>query len=408
MTRLPFTKEHIEALVREHPTPFYVYDEKAIRERVHNLLTAFAWNIGFKEHFAVKALPNPAILTILKEEGCGADCSSLPELMLAERVGIKGEEIMFSGNDTPAEEFTEARRLGALINLDDVNHLDYLEEHAGLPDIISFRYTPLALKSGNIIIGNPKESKFGLTREQLFEGYRHATEKGIRRFALHMMPVSNELRVEFHLEAVRELFATALELQKELGITFEIINLGGGIGIPYHQDEKEFDLDHYGRGVREIAEDSFGPSSPVLHMECGRFITGPFGYLISRARHVKSSYKEYVGLDATMANLMRPGMYGAYHHITVLGKDDAPLDRVYDVVGSLCENNDKFAIDRELPEIEAGDILVVHDVGAHGHAMGFNYNGKLRSAEFLMHPDKSFAMIRRAETIDDYFATLKF
>ena len=404
----PFSRDSIEKLAGEHPTPFYIYDEEGIRRQTRRLLEAFSWNKSFKQHFAVKALPNPAILTIMREEGCGADCSSLPELLLADRAGISGEEIIFSSNDTPAEEFIEARKRGALVNLDDVKHLDYLEKHAGLPDIISFRYTPISLKSGNTIIGNPKESKFGLTREQLFDAYARAKEKGVKRFALHTMPVSNELRVEYHLEAVRELFATALELQKEVGITFEFINLGGGIGIPYRVEEKEFDVDAYAAGVRQAAEDAFGDAIPAFHMECGRYITGPFGYLVSSVRHVKTSYKNYVGLDATMANLMRPGMYGAYHHITVLGKESAIADQTYDVVGSLCENNDKFAIDRVLPEIEAGDIVVIHDAGAHGHAMGFNYNGKLRSAEFLLQKEGSFRMIRRAETADDYFATLNF
>ena len=408
MKTLPLTKQQIEELARKHPTPFYIYDEAGIRGRVRKLIAAFAWNKGFKQHFAVKALPNPAILAIMREEECGADCSSLPELFLADRAAIRGEDIMFSSNDTPAEEFIAAKQRRAIINLDDVDHLDYLEKHADLPAIISFRYTPLSLKSGNRIIGDPRNSKFGLTRKQLFDGYRRAKEKGVRRFALHTMPVSNELRVEYLLEAVRELFATALELQKKLAVVFEFINLGGGIGIPYTPEEKDFDLEAYSTGVRAIAEASFGNSIPSLRMECGRYITGPFGYLVSRVRHVKESYKQYVGLDATMANLMRPGMYGAYHHISVLGKENARANQMYDVVGSLCENNDKFAIDRRLPEIGAGDILVIHDAGAHGHAMGFNYNGKLRSAEFLLHPDGSFKMIRRAETIDDYFGTLTF
>ena len=417
---LPFTKEQIETLAREHPTPFYVYDEAGIRARTRALSEAFSWNKGFKQHFAVKALPNPVILAAMREEGSGADCSSLPELSLADKAGIKGENIMFSGNDTPAEEFIEAKKRGAIINLDALEHLDYLEKHAGLPELLCFRYTPIGLKLGNAIIGNPKESKFGLTREQLFEGYRAAKEKGIKRFGLHTMPVSNELRVEYHLEAVRELFTVAKELE-QVGITFEFINLGGGIGIPYRPEEKEFDLMAYANGVRELAREILGDSIPSLHMECGRYITGPFGYLVSRVRHVKQSYKNYVGLDASMANLMRPGMYGAYHHITILEKENMNDLRsrslgTYDVVGSLCENNDKFAIDRRLPTIEPGDIVVIHDAGAHAHAMGFNYNGKLRSAEFLLrHAGASgggglpeLKLIRRDETVDDYFATLKF
>ena len=410
---LPFTKEQVEALVSprqdgagEHPTPFYIYDEAGIRRQARALVDAFSWNRGFKQHFAVKALPNPEILKVLKDEGSGADCSSLPELLIADKAGVSGEDIMFSSNDTPAEEFIEAKKMGALINLDDIGHLDFLENCAGLPELVCFRYTPLTLKSGNDIIGNPKESKFGLTREQLFDGYRRAKEKGVRRFGLHTMPVSNELRVAYHLEAVRELFTVAKEIQENVGISFEFINLGGGIGIPYRPDDTEFDLAAYADGVREAVEEVFGGSVPALRMECGRYITGPHGYLVSRVRHVKRSYKNYVGLDASMANLMRPGMYGAYHHISVLGKENAPANETYDVVGSLCENNDKFAIDRMLPHIEPGDIVVLHDAGAHGHAMGFNYNGKLRSAEFLMQKDGSFKMIRRAETSDDYFATL--
>jgi len=406
MKNLPFTLQQIETLAAQHPTPFYIYDEVGIRRQARTLVDAFSWNRGFKQHFAVKALPNPSVLSIMREEGCGADCSSLPELILADRAGIKGEEIMFSSNDTPAEEFVEAKKRGAIINLDDVGHLDFLENCAGLPELICFRYTPLSLKSGNDIIGNPKESKFGLTREQLFDGYQRAKEKGVRRFGLHTMPVSNELRVAYHLEAVRELFTVAKEIQEKVGISFEFINLGGGIGIPYRPDDTEFDLAAYAEGVRKAAEEVFGGNVPALRMECGRYITGPFGYLVSRVRHVKTSYKTYIGLDASMANLMRPGMYGAYHHISVLGKENAQANGTCDIVGSLCENNDKFAIDRVLPQIEAGDIVVIHDAGAHGHAMGFNYNGKLRSAEFLLQKDGSFKMIRRAETPDDYLTTL--
>ncbi len=403
---LPFTKEQVETLTQQYPTPFYIYDEAGIRSQARGLIDAFSWNTGFKEYFAIKALPNPEIVRILKEEGCGADCSSMAELVVADRAGVAGTEIMFSSNDTPAEEFIEAKKRGAIINLDALGHLDFLEKTAGLPELICFRYTPISLKSGNTIIGNPKDAKFGLTREQLFEGYAQAKAKGVKRFGLHTMPVSNELRVAHHLEAVRELFTTAAEIQKEVGITFEFINLGGGIGIPYRPEENEFDVKAYSEGVRTLAGEAFGTSVPALRMECGRYITGQHGYLVSTVRHVKTSYKHYIGLDASMANLMRPGMYGAYHHITVLGKEDAAADEVYDVVGSLCENNDKFAIDRELPTILSGDIVVIHDAGAHGHAMGFNYNGKLRSAEFLMQKDTSFQIIRRAETLDDLFATL--
>lgn len=403
---VPFTAEQPKGLMRDNPTPFYIYDEKGMRKAAQSLIKAFSWAPGFKEYFAVKALPNPDILSILKDEGCGMDCSSLPELMLAERVGTSGEDIMFSSNDTPAEEFVKAKAMGAIINLDDVNHLDYLEKHAGIPEIISFRYSPGQQQYGNDIIGNPKESKFGITREQLLEGYKRAKEKGVKRFGLHSMPISNELNPKYFIEVAHELFSRAREIQEHLGIAFEFINLGGGIGIPYKPDEKEFDIEALSRGVHKMYDEVLGTSSIKIFMECGRYVTGPYGYLVSTVRHVKESYKQYVGLDACMANLMRPGMYGAYHHITVLGKETAPASETYDVVGSLCENNDKFATGRALPQLEVGDIVVIHDAGAHGHAMGFNYNGKLRSAEFLMRPDKTFKMIRRAETVDDLFATL--
>lgn len=404
MKPLPFDLSHIQPLIEEYPTPFYVYDESGIRERVRELLEAFSWNKGFREYYAVKALPNPAILRIMKEEGCGSDCSSMTELKLAEKVGFSGEDIMFTSNDTPAEEFAKAKELGAIINLDDVEHLEYLDEHAGLPELISFRYGPMS--GGNDIIGTAKEAKFGVTREQLFEGYAAAKERGVRRFGLHTMPISNELNAAYFIEAAHGLFSLAREIEEKVGIQFEFINLGGGIGIPYKPDDNDFDLQALSRGIRKEYEEAFGDREVKIFMECGRFITGPFGYLITSVRHVKQAYKSYVGLDACMANLMRPGMYGAYHHITVLGKERESASKTYDVVGSLCENNDKFAIDRHLPVVRSGDIIVVHDAGAHGHAMGFNYNGKLRSAEFLMRPDKSFKMIRRAETTDDLFATL--
>lgn len=404
MKPLPFDISDIEAQVEKHQTPFYVYDERGIRERVRELIEAFSWNEGFREYYAVKALPNPAILKIMKEEGCGADCSSMTELKIAQKVGLTGEDVMFTSNDTPAEEFVEARRMGAIINLDDLEHLEYLEEHASLPEIISFRFGPMS--GGNDIIGTAKEAKFGVTREQLFIGYAKAKEKGVRRFGLHTMPISNELNAAYFIEAAHGLFTLAREIEDRLGITFEFINLGGGIGIPYKPDDADFDLRGLSQGIRKEYEQAFGDRKVKIFLECGRYITGPFGYLISTVRHVKEAYKQYVGLDACMANLMRPAMYGAYHHITALGKEGQNPKMTYDVVGSLCENNDKFAIDRHLPVIRAGDIIVIHDAGAHGHAMGFNYNGKLRCAEFLMHPDKSFKMIRRAETIDDVFRTL--
>ncbi len=410
MKNIPFTKEQIETLSAEHPTPFYIYDEEGMRQQARKLIEAFSWNTGFKEYYAIKALPNPAIAQILKEEGCGADCSALPELLIADRAGIQGGDIMFTSNDTSAEEFIEAKKRGAIINLDDVNHLKYLEKHAGLPDIICFRYNPGASQTGNAIIGNPAEAKFGVTREQLFEGYTLAKEKGIKRFGLHTMPISNELNAKYFVDSARALFVLAREIEEKIGIQFEFINLGGGLGIPYKPEEKEFNLREFSDGVKNAYEEIFGKRAvpTKIFLECGRYITGPFGYLVARVRHVKESYKTYVGLDVCMANLMRPAMYGAYHHITVLGRENAPADTTYDVVGSLCENNDKFAINRQLPKIEPEDILVIHDAGAHGHAMGFNYNGKLRSAEFLLRADGSFKIIRRAETAEDYFATLDF
>lgn len=408
---VPFTKSQIEEIIRRYPTPFHIYDEVAIRKNAQKLLRAFSWTTGFKEFYAVKALPNPSILSILKEEGFGADCSSLPELLLAERVGLKGEEIMFTSNDTPAEEFKKAKELGAIINLDDLSHLEFLEREVGLPDLICFRYNPGPLKGGNAIIGKPEEAKYGLTREQLFTGYKRAKQKGVTRFGLHTMVASNELNPEYFVDTARMLFELVAELHESVGVNIEFINMGGGIGIPYRPNQEAVDLDLVSKGVKDAyAEliESKGLSPVKIYMENGRMITGPYGYLVSQVRHKKDIYKQYVGLDACMANLMRPALYGSYHHITVLGKEDAPRDHVYDVTGSLCENNDKFAIDRELPEIEIGDIVVIHDTGAHGHAMGFNYNGKLRSAELLLKPDGSVTLIRRAETVDDLFATLAF
>ncbi|MEK7156426.1 MAG: diaminopimelate decarboxylase [Patescibacteria group bacterium] len=413
---IPFTKEQVEKLLRDHPTPLYIYDEKGIRDAARRLIRAFSWSPGFKEHFAVKALPNPHIMSVLKDEGCGADCSSLPELLLAERIGLSGEEIVFTSNDTPAEEFAKAKSLGAVINLDAFEHIAYLEKHVGLPPLLSFRYNPGAKREGNDIIGKPEEAKFGMTREQLFDAYALSKSKGVKRFGLHTMVVSNERHVEYFVETARMLFDIVREVREKIGITVELVNLGGGIGIPYKPEDKEVDIETLAAGVKELYE-SYRFAPLKLAMECGRYITGPHGYLISRVRHIKKTYRTYAGLDATMADLMRPGMYGAYHHITVLGKENAPADETYDVVGSLCENNDKFAIGRKLPHLEPDDIVVIHDAGAHGHAMGFNYNGKLRPAEFLLRPsvasggvglkpDRSFKMIRRAETIDDYFATL--
>jgi len=408
---LPFTKEDILKIMEKYPTPFHIYDEKAIRENARRMKSAFKDVPGFKEFFAVKALPNPFILKILKEEGFGADCSSLPELILAEKAGMTGDYIMFSSNDTPSEEFVKAKQLGGFINLDDISHIDYLEKSAGLPDIVCFRYNPGPLKEGNAIIGKPEEAKYGFTREQMFEGYRILRDKGVKRFGMHTMVASNELNPDYFVETARILFELIVEISKELEIQFEFVNLGGGIGIPYRPEQEPVSLETVAKGVREAYDATItanGLAPLKVYLECGRVITGPYGYLVSQVRHLKSTYKDYVGLDSCMANLMRPGMYGAYHHITVLGKENKAPARKYDVTGSLCENNDKFAIDRMLPEVEIGDILAIHDAGAHGHAMGFNYNGKLRSAELLLRENGSVIQIRREETIEDYFATLDF
>jgi diaminopimelate decarboxylase len=408
---LPFSKAQMEKIIQKYPTPFHIYDQQAIQNNARDLLKHFDWAPGFKEYFAVKATPNPYIIKTVHEEGFGVDCSSLTELILAEKSGLSGEDIMFSSNDTPAEEFQKARELGAIINLDDISHITFLEEQAGLPELISFRYNPGPLRKGNAIIGVPEEAKYGFTKAQLFEGYRILKEKGIQRFGLHTMVASNELHPHYFIETAKMLFELVVELSQQLGIRFELINLGGGIGIPYKPDQKTIDLGMISHGIRKEYErliTANGLQPLRITMECGRYITGPYGYLVSTVLHKKEIYRNYVGLDACMANLMRPGIYGAYHHITVLGKEDWPLDHIYDVTGSLCENNDKFAINRSLPLIERGDLIVIHDTGAHGHAMGFNYNGKLRSAELMLKPDGTVELIRRAETVDDYFATLDF
>jgi len=410
---IPFDKKKILEIIKKHPTPFHIYDEKAIRENARRIYKAFSWVKGFKNHFAVKALPNPFILKILKEEGMGTDCSSLPELMLSEKAGITGEDIMFSSNDTPAEEFVKAYELGAVINLDDFSHIAFLEKalDGKFPELICFRYNPGPARKGNEIIGDPKEAKYGFTREQIIEGYKICKEKGVKRFGLHTMVVSNELNPDYHIETARMLFELVLEVHKKLGIKIEFINLGGGYGIPYKLDDKAIDLEYVSKGIKKLYDEIIvvNKLDPLrIVMENGRFVAGPYGWLITKVRHLKHIYKDYVGCDACMANLMRPALYGAYHHITVLGKEKAKLDHKYDVTGSLCENNDKFAIDRKLPEIKVGDILAIHNSGAHGHAMGFNYNGKLRSSELLLREDGSVVEIRRAEEVDDYFATLDF
>ena len=406
---LPIPADAIRAAAERYPTPFHIYDEEGIRANARRLNRAFAWSPGFRNFFAVKACPNPFIMKFLTEEGFGADCSSLPELLLAEATGIKGAAVMFTSNDTPAEEFVKARQMGAIINLDDITHIDFLRRVAGLPDRICLRYNPGPLKDGNAIIGKPEEAKYGFTRDQMLEGYRTLRDYGVKRFGLHTMVASNELDPQYFIDTAGMLFQLAVDVHRELGIVIELINLGGGIGIPYRPDQQEVDLEMVGEGIRDAHERILARAGlpPVkLCMECGRMVTGPYGCLVTRVRHIKRTYKQYAGLDACMANLMRPALYGAYHHITVIGKEDAPCDQIYDVTGSLCENNDKFAIDRPLPALEPGDLLVIHDAGAHGHAMGFQYNGKLRSAEYLRRPDGRVTMIRRAETVQDYFATL--
>jgi diaminopimelate decarboxylase len=408
---LPFTRAKLDEILAAYPTPFHLYDERGMRENARGLKKAFSWAPDFREYFAIKACPNPHIMKVMQSEGFGADCSSLAELLLSQRVGLRGDMIMFTSNDTPAQEFLKARELGAVINLDDISHIPFLERHARIPELVCCRYNPGPLREGNVIIGKPEEAKYGFTRAQLFEGYRMLRDKGVKRFGLHTMIVSNELNVSYHVETARMLFDLVGELSEDLGIRFEFVNLGGGFGIPYRPEQQAIDFEVLGKGIQAAYEEKVrarGLHPLSIRMESGRAMTGPYGYLVSRVLHLKDTYKQYVGLDASMANLMRPALYGAYHHITVVGKEDQPRDRVYDVTGSLCENNDKFAIDRPLPEVEVGDVFVIHDAGAHGWAMGFNYNGKLRSAELLLRGDGSVKLIRRAETVDDYFATLDF
>ena len=413
MKKIPFlTLEQVEDIVRKYPTPFHIYDERGIRENAARLQEAFSWNKGFREFFAVKATPNPFLIQILKEYGCGCDCSSLTELMLAEAAGCKGEEIMFSSNATPAEEFIYARKLGAVINLDDFTHIRFLEECAGLPETISCRYNPGGVfRMSNGIMDNPGDAKYGFTREQLLEGFRILKEKGVRNFGLHAFLASNTVTNEYYPMLAKVLFELAVCLKEETGVHISFINLSGGIGIPYSPDQEPNDIGVIGREVKAVYDQILRPAKMddvAIYTELGRFMLGPYGALVTRAIHQKHIYKEYIGCDACAANLMRPAMYGAYHHITVLGKEDAPCDHKYDVTGSLCENNDKFAIDRMLPQINVGDYLYIHDTGAHGFSMGYNYNGKLRSAELLKGMDGSIRLIRRAETPKDYFATFDF
>ena len=416
MRKLPFDKAKLEEIASKWPTPFHIYDAKAIRENAKRLKKAFAWNKGFREYFAVKAAPNPHLMKLLKEFDFGSDCSSMAELVLAERVGNVGDAIMFTSNDTPAEEFIKAWELGAIINFDDITHIDFCFEAIGQSvnqligqSAFCCRYNPGPLKGGNAIIGKPEEAKYGFTREQLFEGYRKLKAAGVKRFGLHTMVASNELDPEYIIDTAKLLFSLAAEISKDVGIDFEFVNIGGGIGIPYKPEQQAMDLERVGSGIeaayKEIVEGN-GLKPIKLYMECGRSITGPYGYLVSRVRHIKNTYRLYAGLDACMSNLMRPALYGAYHEIVVPGKEASGDTTVYDVTGSLCENNDKFAIQRVLPVLERGDLVVICDAGAHGHAMGFQYNGKLRSAELLLESDGSVREIRRAETLDDYFATL--
>ncbi len=407
----PLSAEETRALIERYPTPFHLYDEATIRANFRRLRDAFAWAPNFREHFAVKALPNPRIVQLLHEEGAGTDCSSIAELIISEAAGVTGEEIMLTSNDTPYDEFQKAIVLGAVINLDDITHLDYMAQHAGLPALLSFRYNPGDLIEGNDIIGKPTEAKYGLTRPQMFEAYRRAREMGVQRFGLHTMVISAELRTEAFLLTARIMFELAAELKERLGIHVEFVNLGGGFGIPYRPEESPVDYAAVGAGVERLYHEIMRPAGlgdVGIRTESGRAMTGDAGWLVSTVLHKKNTYKHYIGLDSCMANLMRPALYGAYHHITVLGKEHAPADHIYDITGSLCENNDKFAIDRALPKIDIGDIVIIHDTGAHGSAMGFNYNGKLWCAELLRRMDGSIELIRRAQTLDDYFATLKY
>lgn len=405
------TKEQLEEIVKEYPTPFHLYDEKGIRENMKALKDAFAWNPGYKEYFAVKANPNPFLIRILREYGCGCDCSSYTELLLSEAIGATGDQIMFSSNATPAEEYKLADRLGAIINLDDITHIEFLEETIGhIPKTISCRYNPGGIfKISNDIMDNPGDAKYGMTTEQLFEAFKILKEKGAEEFGIHAFLASNTVTNEYYPMLAKVLFEVAVKLQKETGAHIKFINLSGGIGIPYKPEQKPNDIKVIGEGVRKVYEEVLVPAGMgdvAIYTELGRYVTGPYGCLVTRAIHEKHTHKEYIGCDACAVNLMRPAMYGAYHHITVMGKEKEPHDHKYDITGSLCENNDKFAIDRLLPEIETGDILVIHDTGAHGYSMGYNYNGKLRSAELLLKEDGTVELIRRAETPEDYFATL--
>lgn len=408
--KIPFvTKEQLENIASQYPTPFYLYNEEGIRKTARLVNQAFSWNKGFKEYFAVKATPNPTLLKILREEGCGADCSSYTELLMSDAVGFKESEIMFSSNATPAEDFQLARKLNVTINLDDITHIDFLEQVADIPETISCRYNPGGqFAIANNIMDNPGDAKYGLTRPQMTEAYKKLLAKGVKHFGMHAFLASNTVTNDYYPELARILFKVAVELKEETGAHIEFINLSGGIGIAYKPEQPENDILAIGEGVRQAYEEILVPAGMgdvKIFTELGRYMLAPHGALVARAIHEKHTHKEYIGLDACAANLMRPAIYGSYHHITVMGKEDAPCDHKYDVTGGLCENNDKFAIDRMLPEIEKGDLIFIHDAGAHGFAMGYNYNGKLRSAEILLQEDGGTRMIRRAETPADYFAT---
>ncbi len=412
MEKKPFvTKEQIEEIVKTYPTPFHIYDEKGMRENAKAVKEAFAWNKGFKEFFAVKANPNPFLIDILREYGFGCDASSYSELLLANRMGFQGEEIMFSSNETPASEFKYASEIGATINLDDFTHIAYLEKTLGkLPKTISCRFNPGGVYHvSNGIMDNPGDAKYGFTEKQLFEGFRILKEKGVKEFGLHAFLASNTVTNDYYPMLAKQMFELAVRLKEEIGVKIKFVNLSGGIGVPYTPDKEPNDIRIIGAGVQKVYQEIFEPAGMndvAIYTELGRFILAPYGHLITQAIHQKHIYKEYIGCDACAVNLMRPAMYGAYHHITVLGKEKEKATNKYDVVGSLCENNDKFAVDRMLPEISIGDYLVIHDTGAHGSAMGYNYNGKLKSAELLLKSDGEVVMIRRAETVKDYFATL--
>ena len=413
MKKVPFvTKEQVEKLAEIYPTPFHIYDEKGIRNTVRSINKAFAWNKGFKEYFAVKATPLPGILKIMKEEGCGTDCSSYPELLLSDVCGFKGHDIMFSSNDTPVKDMQEAYKLGAIINLDDFTMIDFLEQGAAIPETICCRFNPGGVFAlGNDIMDNPGDSKYGMTRDQLREAFKILKAKGVKHFGIHAFLASNTVTNGYYPELARQLFQLAVDMKKETGVAVDFINLSGGVGIPYRPEQTPNDIAAIGEGVRKVYEEVLTPAgmgNVALFTEMGRFVTGPYGGLVTKVLHFKHIYKEYVGVDACAANLMRPAMYGAYHHITVLGKENEPCDHTYDVTGGLCENNDKFAIDRKLPKIDKGDYLFIHDTGAHGSAMGYNYNAKLWCAELLLKEDGSVELLRRAETEKDYFATLDF